>query len=169
MQRMTGFKGRCSRSVFALASLVLLLASPTDQAIAQHKIIEGFVSHGALQWPEYIATEFGWFKEHGLEVDMLVVGADQTLQFDEAFFARRMSDPLIAMSLRRSAITPAMLMRKYIGNEGMVKVLSESIPLNVDDHPVLEFSAPRSLFINDAERIAKELAILQRIATLNGL
>jgi len=51
----------------------------------------------------------------------------------------------------------------------MVKVLSESIPLNVDDHPVLEFSAPRSLFINDAERIAKELTILQRIATLNGL
>ncbi|MFZ3240441.1 MAG: ABC transporter substrate-binding protein, partial [Pseudolabrys sp.] len=80
MQRMTGFKGRCSRSVFALASLVLLLASPTDQALAQHKIIEGFVSHGALQWPEYIATEFGWFKEHGLEVDMLVVGAGAAQQ-----------------------------------------------------------------------------------------
>ena len=57
-----------------------LLASPTDQALAQHKIIEGFVSHGALQWPEYIATEFGWFKEHGLEVDMLVVGAGAAQQ-----------------------------------------------------------------------------------------
>ena len=80
MERMTEFKSRCSRSVFALASLVLLSASPIDHALAQHKIIEGFVSHGALQWPEYIATEFGWFKENGLEVDMLVVGAGAAQQ-----------------------------------------------------------------------------------------
>ena len=93
MQRMTGFKGRCSRSVFALASLVLLLASPTDQALAQHKIIEGFVSHGALQWPEYIATEFGWFKEHGLEVDMLVVGAGAAQQVAAGALNIAYSDP----------------------------------------------------------------------------
>jgi len=30
------------------------------KAHAQTKIVEGFVSHGALQWPEYIASEFGW-------------------------------------------------------------------------------------------------------------
>ena len=72
---MTGFKGRCSRSVFALASLLLLSASPSITPSLRHKIVEGFVSHGALQWPEYIATEFGWFKENGVEVDMLVVGA----------------------------------------------------------------------------------------------
>ena len=53
---------------------MLLSASPTDQALAQHKIIEGPASHGALQWPEYIATEFGWFKKKGLEVDGLVAG-----------------------------------------------------------------------------------------------
>ena len=80
MQRMTEFKSRCSRSVFALVSLVLLSASPIDQALAQHKIVEGFVSHGALQWPEYIATEFGWFKENGVELDMLVVGAGAAQQ-----------------------------------------------------------------------------------------
>jgi NitT/TauT family transport system substrate-binding protein len=80
MQRMTKFTSRCSRSLFALASLVLLSAYPIDQARAQHKIIEGFVSHGALQWPEYIAAEFGWFKENGVEVDMLVVGAGAAQQ-----------------------------------------------------------------------------------------
>src|SRR5215831_9170455 len=80
MKRATEFKNRCSPSLFALTSLVLLSASPIDQALAQHKIIEGFVSHGALQWPEYIATEFGWFKENGLEVDMLVVGAGAAQQ-----------------------------------------------------------------------------------------
>jgi NitT/TauT family transport system substrate-binding protein len=80
MQRMREFKSRCSRSVFTLASLVFLSAYPIDQALAQHKIIEGFVSHGALQWPEYIATEFGWFKENGVELDMLVVGAGAAQQ-----------------------------------------------------------------------------------------
>ena len=38
------------------------------------------MSHGALQWPEYIATEFGWFKENGVEVDMLVVGGGAAQQ-----------------------------------------------------------------------------------------
>src|SRR3977135_3459365 len=80
MQRMREFNSRYSRSVFTLASLVFLSAYPIDQAFAQHKIIEGFVSHGALQWPEYIATEFGWFKENGVELDMLVVGAGAAQQ-----------------------------------------------------------------------------------------
>jgi ABC-type nitrate/sulfonate/bicarbonate transport system substrate-binding protein len=47
---------------------------------AQMQITEGFVSHGALQWPEYIATEFGWFKENGVNVEMLVVGSGAAQQ-----------------------------------------------------------------------------------------
>ena len=47
---------------------------------AQTKIVEGFVSHGALQWPEYIATELGWLKENGIELDMLVVGGGAAQQ-----------------------------------------------------------------------------------------
>jgi hypothetical protein len=39
-----------------------LAASSIGQAHAQKPVIEGFVSHGALQWPEYIASEFGWFQ-----------------------------------------------------------------------------------------------------------
>ena len=47
---------------------------------AQTKIVEGFVSHGALQWPEYIATELGWFKEGGIDLDMVVVGGGAAQQ-----------------------------------------------------------------------------------------
>lgn len=50
------------------------LGATAPAAQAQQKIIEGFVSHGALQWPEYIAQTFGWFKENGVEVEMLTVG-----------------------------------------------------------------------------------------------
>jgi NitT/TauT family transport system substrate-binding protein len=80
MQSTADLKSRCSRLTFALAGLLLSSAYHLDAAHAQAKVVEGFVSHGALQWPEYIATEFGWFKENGVEVDMLVVGAGAAQQ-----------------------------------------------------------------------------------------
>src|SRR5262245_33291016 len=80
MQSIANMRGRCRRIVITLTSLLLLSAGSVEPAHAQHKIVEGFVSHGALQWPEYIATEFGWFKENGVELDMLVVGAGAAQQ-----------------------------------------------------------------------------------------
>jgi len=66
----------------ALAASGMLVLPPTSigKVHAQTQIVEGFVSHGALQWPEYIASEFGWFKESGVSVDMLVVGAGAAQQ-----------------------------------------------------------------------------------------
>ena len=54
--------------------------SGTGSSQAQTKIVEGFVSHGALQWPEYIATELGWFKENGIDLDMVVAGGGSAQQ-----------------------------------------------------------------------------------------
>jgi NitT/TauT family transport system substrate-binding protein len=72
---------RRPRLLGALVASVILLASGSARpAHAESQIIEGFVSHGALQWPEYIATEFGWFKENGVSVDMLVVGSGAAQQ-----------------------------------------------------------------------------------------
>lgn len=57
------------------------------------KIVEGFVSNGALQWPEYVATEFGWFKDNGVSVEMTEGQdgehgtKDVTLIYMEAFIA----------------------------------------------------------------------------------
>ena len=63
-----------------LAMMAGLSWGNTAPSHAQTKIVEGFVSHGALQWPEYIATELGWFKENGIELDMLVVGGGAAQQ-----------------------------------------------------------------------------------------
>src|SRR5580692_8238466 len=63
-----------------VAGAIALTANSDQAALAESQIIEGFVSHGALQWPEYIATEFGWFKENGVSVDMLVVGSGAAQQ-----------------------------------------------------------------------------------------
>lgn len=54
--------------------------TPLQPACAELKIVEGFVSNGALQWPEYIATELGWFKQNGVSVDMLTVGPGSAQQ-----------------------------------------------------------------------------------------
>jgi NitT/TauT family transport system substrate-binding protein len=64
---------RVSAALAAAATLIVATSS-IEKARAESKIVEGFVSHGALQWPEYIANEFGWFKENGVNVDMVVVG-----------------------------------------------------------------------------------------------
>ena len=75
---------RCGRrhsfAVIAAAGAMIVAACLSERAHAQAQITEGFVSHGALQWPEYIATELGWFKENGVSVDMVVVGAGAAQQ-----------------------------------------------------------------------------------------
>src|SRR5262249_40364148 len=61
---------RLSLSITWTAVMVVACATGLPgKAHAQTKIVEGFVSHGALQWPEYIASEFGWFKENGIDLD----------------------------------------------------------------------------------------------------
>src|SRR5262249_16570989 len=73
---------RLSLSAAWAAAIVVACATGLlpGKAHAQTKIVEGFVSHGALQWPEYIASEFGWFKDNGKDLDMLVVGASAAEQ-----------------------------------------------------------------------------------------
>ncbi len=101
--------------------------------------------------------------------DMLVLGADHPLSIDFETLARRMSDPAVAWSLRRSGITPGYIRNKYVGDERMIKVLRSGIPFNTDDHPILEFSAPKSLFTNRSTEIGQALKEFQRIAERNKL
>src|SRR5262249_61939954 len=66
------------------AAIVLAAIAPFAAggraAHAQTKIVEGIVSHGALQWPEYVATELGWFKENSVDLDMVIAGGGAAQQ-----------------------------------------------------------------------------------------
>ncbi|AMN41259.1 ABC transporter periplasmic ligand-binding protein [Rhodoplanes sp. Z2-YC6860] len=68
-----------TKFTYVFAALTML-SMGAFSARAETKIVEGIVSHGALQWPEYIATELGWFKENGVDVDMIVVGGGSAQQ-----------------------------------------------------------------------------------------
>ncbi len=79
MNKAVHTRGRVS-AVLAAAAALIIATSSSEKARAETPIVEGFVSPGALQWPEYIATEFGWFKENGVSVDMVAVGAGAAQQ-----------------------------------------------------------------------------------------
>jgi NitT/TauT family transport system substrate-binding protein len=80
MMRLMTCPRRLPVKAMVLLGALVLSAAVHGTTHAQTKIVEGFVSHGALQWPEYVATELGWFKENGLDLDMVVVGAGAAQQ-----------------------------------------------------------------------------------------
>jgi len=99
--------------------------------------------------------------------DMLLVGADQPVEVDLSQLTARMSPPAIQKNLTGSNLTPTNILEMYIGDERLVDILRTSIPLNTDDHPILEFSAPKSLFANRSIEIVSDLRELRKIADMN--
>src|ERR1700730_10646511 len=67
---------RRAATVTALLLLALLSAALlANAAQAQTRIVAGLVGHGPPQWPQYIASELGWFREDNIELDLIGVGA----------------------------------------------------------------------------------------------
>jgi NitT/TauT family transport system substrate-binding protein len=79
MQSMTFARCLPVRAAIVLGAIAVSAAGG-GAAHAQTKVVEGIVGHGALQWPEYVATELGWFKENGIDLDMIVVGGGAAQQ-----------------------------------------------------------------------------------------
>jgi spermidine synthase len=97
--------------------------------------------------------------------DMLVLGSDRPIVLDRERISQRLSVPAVRDSLAPSGIDASNLYGLYVTDERIVKVLRKTLPLNTDDHPVLEFSAPRSLFLNQSRDIVRSLYELWRIAS----
>ncbi|HJZ10666.1 MAG TPA: hypothetical protein VJ521_00855, partial [Acidobacteriota bacterium] len=75
----------------------------------------------------------------------------------------------VRRSLARSDLTPERIMQRYVSDERIVRILKASLPLNTDDHPILEFSAPKSLFWDHSAEIIRNIYELRRIADLNAV
>ena len=75
-----------SQGLHLRGALALLLALPVPSALsagaalAQTKIITGMVAHGPPQWPQYIATELGWFQQDNIELDFVTAGGSGAQQ-----------------------------------------------------------------------------------------
>ena len=56
----------------AFAAVAIAFTASWSPAQAATKIQQGIISEGPIQWPAYTALEFGWFKEKGLDVELIV-------------------------------------------------------------------------------------------------
>jgi len=63
------------RGWLATATVIVAGLFAAQSAEAQTKIVAGMVAHGPPQWPQYIAQEFGWFKQDNIDLDLVTVGA----------------------------------------------------------------------------------------------
>jgi len=72
------YRSRCSAVL--LGALAFAAALGSGAAQAQTKIVAGMVAHGPPQWPQYVAEEFGWFKQDKIELDLVTVGGGGTTQ-----------------------------------------------------------------------------------------
>src|SRR5271165_6388534 len=68
-------QSRRLRLVSGAAALLLSAALLASVAQAQTRIVAGMVAHGPPQWPQYIASEFGWLRQDNIELDLIAVGA----------------------------------------------------------------------------------------------
>lgn len=96
--------------------------------------------------------------------DMLVIGSDRPVVLDRARIESRFSAPAVRRSLEPSGITSSTVFERYVTDERIMKLLRSTLPVNTDDHPVLEFSAPRSLFLNQSKEITRALYEMWRMA-----
>jgi len=102
------------------------------------------------------------------EGDMLVLGSETPQRPDPVRIAEGISPPEVRASLERCRLTPTNLWERYVADERIIRILRSSLPVNTDDHPILEFSAPRSLFWDHSDEIIRGLYELKRITDLSG-
>ncbi|RME06673.1 MAG: hypothetical protein D6812_01275, partial [Deltaproteobacteria bacterium] len=76
----------------------------------------------------------------------ILVGTDRPLSIDVAAFSRRFHEPAVEAELARVSLRePETLIAFLSLTEKGLPALVAGVPLNTDDHPILEFSAARNL------------------------
>lgn len=96
--------------------------------------------------------------------DMLVLGSDHPLMLSPDSYHQRMSIPQVERSMQIAGLNLSELSRRYVSDERILRPLKKNVPLNTDDHPILEFSAARSIFLNQSIEIAQSLYLLRGLA-----
>jgi spermidine synthase len=96
--------------------------------------------------------------------DMLILAGNKPLKPEPSVIYQRMSNQAVQQSLEKSGITTRNIFKAYVSDETMLKVLRRNLEVNTDDFPVLEFSAPRSQFVNQSKDIVQSLHQLKYLA-----
>jgi len=81
--------------------------------------------------------------------DLFLLGTETPLEIDFGRLVEQMNQPAIKKNLARvEADDPLRLLSHFIMDETVAHRFAEGATLHTDDRPVLEFSAPRSLYVS---------------------
>jgi len=92
------------------------------------------------------------------QVDLVLVGSGLPLQVDYRELQRRMRRPSVRNDLARVGVKSAADLLSYfkIGTRALSRFAGEG-PLNTDDNALIEFSAPKSLYLDTQELNDREI------------
>jgi spermidine synthase len=101
------------------------------------------------------------------EYDLLILGSFEYLPIDPGKLQERLSQPRVREDLGRIQVksVPDILAHFVLGTQE-VSAFVQNAPINTDDNALLEFSAPKTLYIDTSEANFKELSQHSRGATV---
>ena len=101
------------------------------------------------------------------EYDLLILGSFEYLPIDPGKLRERLSQPRVREDLGRIQVksVPDILAHFVFGAEE-VPAFVKNAPINTDDNALLEFSAPKTLYIDTSEANFKELSQYSHGATI---
>jgi spermidine synthase len=98
--------------------------------------------------------------------DMLVLGSDTPFSLDEQGSIEKGATETILADLRRGCFYSLdEVLRTYTGSSRGASLYADRAPLNTDTHPILEFSAPKSLAVDRSREILYGLASAEATAS----
>jgi spermidine synthase len=81
--------------------------------------------------------------------DVILIGSEHPVEIDQSLLATRMSGPGVASDFRTIGIEdPMTLLSLQVMSNRNIRHYSGDGPLNTEDHPRLEYLAPRAFFVN---------------------
>jgi tetratricopeptide (TPR) repeat protein len=89
-----------------------------------------------------------WFTD----VDMVMLGSEKPLDLDYAALAARMEYPPVHESLAEIGFsTLDDVLARFILDDASLDAYCGDAPVNTEDHPILEYSSPKSAFVGTIE------------------
>lgn len=91
-------------------------------------------------------------------VDLMLVGSREDFRIDVAKARRRVNAPAVLADLNRVRVDSLeTLLAHFIAGPGALKAFAEGAPLNTDDNARIEFATPKTIALNEGDRIQAEI------------
>jgi len=101
------------------------------------------------------------------EYDLLILGSLEPLSIDPGKLRDRLSKPRVKEDLGRIQVKSVRdILAHFVFGTREVPAFVQNAPINTDDNALLEFSTPRTLYIDTSEANFKELPQYSRGATI---